>query len=128
MPPDRLAIKFGKKTAEQLIVATVLELSYTAVDLALFARDLGHIAKDGSAKPPFTWDDNRRMNLRAKLDALFFNLYGITDRKTISYVYSTFPIVEGEETEAYGRYLSRDLCLAWINALAAGDPDATVQL
>ena len=42
------------------------------------------------------------------------------------YVYSTFPIVEKQETKAHGRYLSRDLCLAWINALDAGHPDAEV--
>ena len=35
--------------------------------------------------------------------------YGITDRDDIRYIYSTFPIVERDETKAYGRYLSRDL-------------------
>jgi hypothetical protein len=42
--------------------------------------------------------------------------------------YSTFPIVEREEIEAHGRYLSRDLCLLHINALAAGDPDAMIRV
>ena len=42
--------------------------------------------------------------------------------------YSTFPIVEREETTAYGTYRSRDLCLAWMNALTAGDPDAEIVL
>ena len=41
------------------------------------------------------------------------------------YVWSTFPIVERQEVTAYGRYRSRDLCLAYMNALAAGRPDAT---
>ncbi len=49
-------------------------------------------------------------------------------RDTASYIYSTFPIVEREEMAAHGRYLSRDLCLAYINALAAGDPDAEIVL
>ena len=44
----------------------------------------------------------------------------------VRYIYSTFPIVERQETEAYGRYRSCDLCLAWINALAAGHPDAEI--
>ena len=47
---------------------------------------------------------------------------------TCGYIYSTFPIVERDETAAYGTYRSRDLCLAWMNALAAGDPDAKVAL
>ena len=55
---------------------------------------------------------------------MFFHLYGVTDRDAVRYVYSTFPIVEREETKNYGRHRSRDLCLAYLNALAAGRPDA----
>ena len=65
---------------------------------------------------------------RAKLDAVFFHLYGVTDRDDVRYIYSTFPIVEREETRAYGEYRSRELCLAYMNALAAGAPDAEVNL
>lgn len=39
------------------------------------------------------------------------------------HVYSTFPIVERQEIEAHGSYRSRELCLAFMNALAAGRPD-----
>jgi len=46
----------------------------------------------------------------------------------VRYIYSTFPIVEREEMNAFGRYRSRDLCLAYMNALAAGDPDAEIDL
>ena len=41
-------------------------------------------------------------SLRAKLDALYFHLYGVTDRDDIRYVYSTFPIVERDEKAGYG--------------------------
>jgi hypothetical protein len=34
--------------------------------------------------------------------------------------------VERQETTAYGSYRSRDLCLAYINTLMAGQPDADV--
>ena len=44
------------------------------------------------------------------------------------YIYSTFPIVERDEIATYGKYRSRDLCLAYMNALAAGDPDADINL
>ena len=53
---------------------------------------------------------------------------GVTDRHDIRYIYSTFPIVEREEEKAWGRYRSGDFCLAWANALAAGDPDAEIDL
>ena len=49
----------------------MLRLTYTAHDMAPFARDLGY---DG---PPFTWDEEERRHLRARLDALYFHLYGL---------------------------------------------------
>ena len=82
---------------------------------------------NGTVRPPFGWDEDRRLHLRAKLDALFFQLYGVLDRDEVRYIYSTFPIVESEETDAWGRYRSRDLCLAYMNALAAGHPNAVVE-
>ena len=106
----------------------MLELTYTSHDMAPFARDMGHADAKGNVKPPFQWDEDRRLMLRAKLDAIYFNLYGITDRDDVRYIYSTFPIVERDETATHGRYLSRDLCLAWMNALAAGNPDARIVL
>ena len=105
----------------------VLELTYTAHDMTPFAREMGYVDETGTAKPPFRWDEDRRLRLRAKLDAVFFHLYGLADRDEVRYIYSTFPIVERQETEAYGWYRSCDLCLAWINALAAGHPDAEIE-
>ena len=119
---------FGVCAAAAVVQAAVLELTYTSHDMAPFAEDMGYVDDAGSVKPPFIWDDDRRLRLRAKLDAVFFHLYGVTDRDDIQYVYSTFPIVERQEIEAYGRYASRDLCLGYVNALAAGDPDAEIAL
>ncbi|WP_198526971.1 hypothetical protein [Sphingomonas sp. Ant20] len=104
----------------------MLELSYTAHDLAPFARGLGHVDADGAVLPPFAWDEERRLRLRARLDALFFILYGVIDRDDVRYIFSTFPIVEREETARWGRYRSRDLTLAWISALNAGQPHAEI--
>jgi hypothetical protein len=122
---------FGPKTAAAIIKPTVLELTYTAHDMASFARDMGHVDENGEVLPPFAWDEARRLRLKAKLDAVFFHLYGIFDptnreqsRDDIRYIYSTFPIVERQEMKAHNRYLSRDLALAYCNTLAAGQPDA----
>ena len=120
------AVGFGAKTVGEIVREAVLELTYTAHDMAPFAREMGHLDDTGAVLPPFRWDAERRLNLRAKLDALYFHLYGVTDRDDIRYVYSTFPIVERDEKAAYGAYCSRDLCLAWTSALAAGQPDAEV--
>lgn len=107
----------------------VLELTYTAHDMVPFARDMGFVESSGEVCPPFVWNEERRLKLRAKLDAVFFHLYGITSRDDVRYIYSTFATLEREEKEAYcGRYRSCELCLAYVNALAAGDPDVEVDL
>ena len=63
--------QFGNTTARELVRDHVLRLTYTSHDMAPFARDLGH------AGPPFTWDEEERRHLRARLDALYFHLYGL---------------------------------------------------
>ena len=120
------ATRFGPRTATEIVHKAVLELTYVAHDMAPFARDLGHVDEAGNVRPPFAWDEDRRLRLKAKLDAVFFHIYGVLERDDVRYIYSTFPIVERQETATHGRYRSRDLCLAYMNALAAGRPDAEV--
>ena len=84
-----------------------------------FARDLGY---DG---PPFIWDEEERRHLRARLDALYFHLYGLS-REEADYVLGTFPIIRSKDEERSGSYRTRDLILAYMNALAAGDTEAVV--
>ena len=111
--------RFGDKTARDLVRDHMLRLTYTAHDMAPFARDLGY---DG---PPFIWDEEERRHLRARLDALYFHLYGLS-REDADYVLSTFPIVRREDEAAFGSYRTRDLILAYMNALAAGDTETVV--
>jgi hypothetical protein len=112
-------------TITDFIRPRVLELTYTAWDLAPFARDLGY---DG---PPFRYDPERRARLRAELDALFFVLYlGTpeewareatpelktlfpTPRDAVAYVLDQFPIVrrKDEDEERFGEYRTKRLVL-----------------
>ncbi len=110
---------FGATTARDLVKDHVLRLTYHARDMAPFARDLGH---DG---PPFPWDEEERRHLRARLDALYFHLYGLT-REDAAYVLDNFPIVRREDEAAFGRYRTREMILAYMNALAAGDVETRV--
>jgi hypothetical protein len=120
VPSKAFSRRFGNKTAAQIIREDVLHLTYTAHDMASFARNQGH---DG---PPFHWDEEDRLRRRARLDALFFHLYGL-DREAADYVLGTFPIVRREEEQHWGgRFRSRDLILGYMAALAAGAPDAEV--
>lgn len=115
----RFAERLASGTVSDLIRREVLHLSYTAHDLAPFAHDLGY---DG---PPFAWDSEDRRHRMARLDALFFRLYGL-DRDDAAYVLSTFPIVQEADERAFGRYRTRDLILGYMNALAAGDVDSVL--
>ncbi len=96
------------------ITPHVLELTYTAWDLAGFARDLGY---DG---PPFRWDEERRFLLRAELDALYFHLYGIP-RDDVDYILDTFPIVRRKDEAAWGEYRTKRVILEIYDALAEAE-------
>ncbi len=112
---------FGSMTARDLVRGHMLRLTYTANDMAPFARDLGYNG------PPFIWDEEERRHLRARLDALYFHLYGLS-REDAGYVLDTFPIVRRQDEARFGSYRTRDLILAYMNALAAGDADTVVSV
>jgi hypothetical protein len=109
------------------IVPRVLELTYTAHDLASFARDLGY---DG---PPFAWNPERRALLRAELDAYYAKLYGLT-RDELRYILDpsdiygddypseTFRVLKNNEIRQFGEYRTRRLVLeAWDRLCSSHD-------
>ena len=119
--PEDYGQRFGDTTARDIVRDHVLRLTYTAHDMAPFARDIGY---EG---PPFPWDEEERRHLRARLDALYFHLYGLS-REDADYILSTFPIVRREDEAAFGSYRTRDLVLAYMSALSAGDTETVVNL
>jgi len=96
------------------VVPRVLELTYTATDLAGLAADLGY---DG---PPFRWELDRRALIRAELDATMFRLYGI-ERDDVDYIMDTFPIVCRRDVDRFGDYRTKRLILERYDALVAAD-------
>ena len=110
---------FGSTTARDLVRDHVLRLTYTAHDIAPFARDLGYHG------PPFIWNEEERRHLRARLDALYFLLYGLS-RDDAAYILDTFPIVRRHDKAAFGHYRTKAMVLAYFNALAAGDTTTDV--
>jgi hypothetical protein len=85
-------------TVQTWIEERVRELIYNAWDMAPAARDLG----DNGL--PFVWELDRRVVLRAELDAAFFHLYGI-DRDDTEYILSTFPIANRKDPDLSARVL-----------------------
>ncbi len=104
----------GPEAIPKVIQPAVLELSYTAWDLRGFAADLDHRG------PPFVWDEDRRVLLRAELDALMFRLYSI-ERDDIDYILDTFPIVKRKDEAAHGEYRTKRLILERFDAMAAAE-------
>lgn len=104
LPPERYT-----EAALAFIVPRVLELTYTAHDLAAWAKDLGHNG------PPFTFDPERRAILRAELDAYYAKLYGLT-RDELRYILDpadimgedypseTFRVLKNKELREFGEY------------------------
>ena len=119
IPVSAYGRKFGGKTAGEIVRHHVLRLTYAAEDMRPFARDMGC---DGD---PFGWDEGEREKLRARLDALYFILYGIGEEEA-EYIMSTFPIVERKDRKAHNCFRTWELIRDHMRALERGDPDAPV--
>jgi hypothetical protein len=107
LPPSAYARPCPWSPGESLadwLGSRVLELTYTARDLAPFARELGYHG------PPFPWDETRRFLLRCELDAACFHLYSLS-REEAAYVLTTFPILRRHDEEAYGEFRTQRVIL-----------------
>jgi hypothetical protein len=93
------------------VLPQVLALSYTAHDLAPFARDMGYVDASGQVLPPFIWNEDERRARLSALDAVFFHLYGL-DAVDAAYIMDTFPIVRAHDEAAFGAFRTRDDVLA----------------
>lgn len=117
--PEDYDTEIGDTTARDIVHDHVLRLTYTSHDMEPFSRDLGY---NGD---PFKWDPEERRHLRARLDALYFHLYGISNDDA-EYILSTFPIVRREDEREFGRYRTSEMIVSYMNALAAGDTEVVV--
>jgi len=98
-------------TVADFVIPQVLALTYTAHDMAPFARDLGYVDSSGNVLPPFVWNDEERRLRMAALDALFFQLYGL-DADDAAYIMDSFPIVREQDEKMFGRYRTKEDVLA----------------
>lgn len=109
------------------IVPRVLELTYTSQDLQAWGQGLAAYDPRPAAEQgqPFSWDPERRAQLRAELDVYYARLYGLThnelryilDPKDVmgaDYPSETFRVLKENELRTYGEYRTRRLVLeAW---------------
>jgi hypothetical protein len=98
------------KKQRNFILPRAIELTYTSLSLKHFAQLCGY---NGN---PYKWDDERRMILKADLDALFFHLYGF-EEKEIEHILDSFTILMRAESEKYGEFNSKRLTLSAWNSM-----------
>lgn len=99
LPPERYDENCLWDSGQRLtdwITSRVLELSYTAYDMAAFAED------HGDQGTPFRWDEERRFWLRVELDAAYFHLYGVP-RDDVDYVMDTFRAFRNNDQDRFTR-------------------------
>jgi hypothetical protein len=105
----------------EFISSRVLELTYTSESMRPWAEDMGYTGD------PFLWDEDRRAQLKAEIDARIAHLYGLT-RKEVEYILDpetlypthcptvTFPGLKRNELKAHGEYRTQRLLLAAYDA------------
>lgn len=117
--PARFEEAIGGIRIADFVREQVLHLSYTAHDLAPFARDLGYVDARGQVLPPVIWDEDDRRRRMAALDGLFMHLYGL-DEEDAQYILGTFPIVREQDERACGHFRTRDDVLAALRRVREG--------
>lgn len=122
LPPETYS-KYDKSYIKE----RVLELTYTSHDLKPFAQSLGYIGE------PFTWDEERRSQLKAELDAYYAKLYGL-NREELLYILDpkavygedfpgeTFRVLKNKDIRKYGEYRTKRLVLEAWDRLEKGEP------
>jgi hypothetical protein len=100
---------------EEYITTRVAELVYTA-------SDLGELGKGLERSTPYKWGVDRRLWLRAELDAYYAHLYGLT-RDELRFILNpkdvfgadfpseTFRVLKEREEKEFGEYRTRRLVL-----------------
>ena len=94
----------------------MLELTYTSHAMKPWAEDLGYSGQ------PFAWNEDRRAQLRAELDAFFAKKYGLSEEelryvldpakaKGAIYPSETFRVLKEREIRQYGEYRTESLVL-----------------
>ncbi|WP_326801890.1 N-6 DNA methylase [Streptomyces sp. NBC_01788] len=107
LPPDtytRPVPWLGDRTPDAWIRDRVLELTYNSYEMVPFARHLG------DEKPPFIWNEDRRFEIRAELDAAYFHLYGIPETD-IELVLDSFRAFRNKSPELFERTKDRILTI-----------------
>ncbi|MBW2149370.1 MAG: N-6 DNA methylase [Deltaproteobacteria bacterium] len=115
-------VSYVSEDLRHLIVKGIIELTYTAHDIGIFAELVwNELNENCSIKiplpEPFLWSEERRFLIRCELDAIYFHLYGV-ERDDVDYIMETFPIVKRKDEQKYGEYRTKRVILECYDAMA----------
>lgn len=98
------------KLVRDWLADRVLELSYTSMELAPLARDMG------CQLPPFRWLPERRALLQAEIDAAVLHLYGLT-RSQSDWLLNSFTVLRKYEERDHGEFRTKRVILEIYDAM-----------
>jgi hypothetical protein len=101
----------GESSLADWIRPRVLELTFTSGDLQAFAREFGHFGN------PFSWNVDRRIAIRAELDAGLFHEFGFARDEVVD-VFDTFLVLRDRERRQLQEFRSKRLVLQIYDEMA----------
>lgn len=107
---DQLPLPDATDADLDCVVPLALELAYTSESLRPLAEQVGHYG------PPYTFNEDRREDLRHELDVFFAKKYGF-DTSQVRLMMSTFSSLWADEVRRHGEFRTANRLLA-----ALGDP------
>ncbi|MFB7091388.1 hypothetical protein ACFCZF_39540, partial [Streptomyces sp. NPDC056296] len=122
LSPDvytRQAPWLSGRTLGSWVRERVLEITYTSYEMSPFARHLG------DENPPFVWNEDRRFEIRAELDAAYFHLYGLPEAD-IDLVLDSFRAFRNRSPDLFKRTRDRIITIYREMEEAAESGDAYV--
>jgi len=89
---------------EHFIIPKVLELIYTSEELKIFANECGY---EGDV---YKWDEERRLIIKAELDAIVTLLFKLS-RKDLAYIIDSFKVLKKNELKEFNEFKTKRLIL-----------------
>jgi hypothetical protein len=89
---------------KDFLVSRALYLTWTSHALDCLGEAFAH------TKGPFLWEDSKRAQIRAEIDAVVAKAYGIS-RDEYSHIIDSFHILRDKEMDTFGDYITKTICM-----------------
>jgi len=104
---EKLKLTYNKKTNSA--EAWCIELSSSVIPVT---KSLGKIYKNFDIKNTICWNEQDRFDKICFIDAIIAHVYGL-NKKDYEYILNQFPILQRQEIEKFGKFVSFEKCLKY---------------